>query len=77
MSQDTLENVDKIPTTIKKEDINILREYFRFMCTPENEFNCENCPESPDSVTPCIMDDNHQYPCGQNQCWVTLMKKKG
>ena len=48
-------------------------EYISFMCAPENEYNCENCPE------------NHNYdsggfgnilPCGQFHCWVTCACKE-
>lgn len=37
--------------------------YTDFMCNPENEYNCNECPERGISST--------GLPCGQQNCWVT------
>ena len=46
----------------------VLNEYVRWMCNPDNLYNCEDCPE------------NHGFsrwpetrkPCGQFHCWVAI-----
>ena len=46
----------------------VLNEYVRWMCNPDNLYNCEDCPE------------NHGFsrwpetrkPCGQFRCWVAI-----
>lgn len=46
----------------------VLNEYVRWMCNPDNLYNCEECPE------------NHGFsrwpetrkPCGQFRCWVAI-----
>lgn len=50
------------------------REYVAFMCNIENEYNCDKCPENKDADT----DFCRQYPCGQQNCWVTChCRQKG
>lgn len=53
---------------MSKEEI---KNYIDFMCNPENERNCSECPENNDF-------DNWQnrLPCGQQNCWVTCHCKK-
>ena len=36
------------------------------MYNPENEYNCDECPENKD-----FDDWEGKYPCGQQNCWVT------
>lgn len=43
-------------------------EYLRFMYDPDNEYNCDACPENQGH------DGNgfdNRYPCDQQNCWVT------
>ena len=40
-------------------------ELCEFLYTPENEGQCDECPENRD------MAGNGQLPCGQYHCWVT------
>lgn len=42
------------------------KKYVEFMYNPENEFNCDECPENKD-----FDDWEGKYPCGQQNCWVT------
>ena len=39
------------------------KQYREFMCDPENEYNCNDCPERGISST--------GLPCGQQNCWVS------
>lgn len=51
-----------------------MKDYLEFMFNPENEFNCDSCPENRDH------DGNGfdtRYPCDQQNCWVTCHCKKG
>jgi len=41
------------------------RAYTDWMCDPENEFNCSQCPENRRELF-------SRLPCGQQHCWVTL-----
>lgn len=43
------------------------REYIAFMCNPDNEYKCKDCPERMEHHTNC-----ETLPCGQYHCWVTL-----
>ena len=47
----------------KKPNADALREYQDFMCNPDNEYNCNECPERGISST--------GLPCAQQNCWVT------
>ena len=38
--------------------------FLKFMHNPENEFNCESCPNN-------LGMNSQKYPCGQQNCWVT------
>lgn len=38
-------------------------EYVSFMCDPDNEYNCNECPERGIS--------SNGLPCGQQNCWVS------
>lgn len=43
-------------------------DYVKFMSDPDNEFNCEQCPENRGH------DGNgfdYRYPCDRQNCWVT------
>lgn len=42
------------------------KKYVEFMYNPENEYNCDECPENKD-----FDDWEGKYPCGQQNCWVT------
>jgi len=42
-----------------------LSDYSGFMCNPDNEYNCNKCPER------CSGTNDYGLPCGQQQCWVT------
>lgn len=44
------------------------KKYVEFMYNPENEYNCDECPENKD-----FDDWEGKYPCGQQNCWVTLL----
>lgn len=46
-----------------------MEEYRSFMCNKENMHNCKECPENMEM-------GNSQYPCGQQNCWVTCHCKK-
>lgn len=46
-----------------------MKEYRSFMCNKANEYNCSECPENKGY-------DNSQYPCGQQNCWVTCHCKR-
>ena len=40
--------------------------YIKWMCDPENERNCSECPEN------VGFDDwQGELPCGQQNCWVS------
>ena len=45
-------------------------EYIDFMCTPNNEGNCQNCPEN------YGYDNESGRPCGQFHCLVTMHCKE-
>ena len=45
-----------------------IKEYRKFMCNPENCFNCSKCPENRDMAS----DFDRRYPCGQQNCWVDV-----
>lgn len=47
----------------KKPKADELKEYQDFMYNPENEYNCNECPERGISST--------GLPCGQQNCWVS------
>lgn len=47
----------------KKPNADTLKEYQDFMCNPDNEYNCNECPERGIS--------NTGLPCGQQNCWVS------
>lgn len=42
------------------------KKYVEFMYNPENEYNCDECPENKD-----FDDWEGKYPCGQQNCLVT------
>lgn len=44
------------------------KEYLEFMTNPDNEFNCEDCPEN---VGHDGNGFDYRYPCNQQNCWVT------
>ena len=50
-------------------NLNKLAEYIRFMSNKDNEFKCAKCPANEG-----LGDDvfNICYPCGQQNCWVTV-----
>lgn len=37
--------------------------YIRFMCNPDNLYNCKECPERESG-------NGSGLPCGQQKCWV-------
>lgn len=41
-----------------------VKDYRHFMCQKENEFNCSFCPENNGMSS--------RYPCGQQNCWITV-----
>ena len=50
----------------KKRSEEERKKYVEFMYNPENEYNCDECPENKD-----FDDWEGKYPCGQQNCWVT------
>lgn len=48
---------------VTKEEHEQVRAYRNFMCEPDNEFNCSECPEN--------REFSGKLPCGQQNCWVT------
>ena len=48
---------------VKPNDDDLV-EYSEFMCNPDNEYNCNECPER------CSGNSDYGLPCGQQQCWV-------
>ena len=48
-----------------------LNEYVAFMTNPLNAHNCKDCPENYG-----FSSWGGNYPCGQQNCWVTCHIKK-
>lgn len=48
-----------------------LSKYIEFMCNPENEYACDECPENIGSSS-----WQNRLPCGQQHCWVTMHCKE-
>lgn len=47
-----------------------VKDYKQFMYNPDNEYNCDVCPENQHR-------ENQQWlPCGQQNCWVTCHCKR-
>ena len=52
--------------SLKKENRNEYRaEWQKFMYNPANKGKCRSWPEKKEF-------DNDTYPCGQQNCWVTM-----
>ena len=47
------------PSTTDNDD------YINFMCNPDNEYNCKDCPERG------VNTRDYGLSCGQQVCWVT------
>lgn len=41
------------------------QDYSDFMTNPDNEYNCDHCPERG------VNSNDYGLPCGQQNCWVT------
>lgn len=46
------------------------KEYSKWICNPQNEFNCSECPHEGEGNGSCSL------PCGQQNCWVTCHIKE-
>jgi hypothetical protein len=44
-----------------------VKEYRDWMYNPDNQLNCDECPENLDTT-----NSQWKYPCGQQTCWVTV-----
>lgn len=44
------------------------RLYKEFMYNPDNEYNCQGCPENLEETMGISVSG---YSCGQQNCWVT------
>ena len=51
--------------SLKDSRIEYRAEWLKFMYDPANKGKCRSCPENKGF-------DNDVYPCGQQNCWVTM-----
>lgn len=51
----------------------IKKEYLEFMLNSKNVENCKYCPENKGINNSCSC---YNYPCGQQNCWVTIHLKQ-